>query len=309
MTSSIEPVMERVDWRDRLANVIEQDPLIVSRPSRPAVSMFRTAPRAVYLGVGLCTRSQLSAALPIDLLGMVLPAEAVRRAVGASQLLVLVADAHAMTNHLPPEGVERRARVTVSVLARIARRLRLSRLVVVRASALERQAEFQSILRSVRRSAGDRYHPYVLQQVTDVAYFTRSLGPVVKVGWTLGLGRSSPGTDETSFDRLVAPLSGTRAAYVYCWPGRTLDPARGRAPPYVVIDPDRRVLLHGREDVSGKLARAEREDGRSTRRALRNHLRRLAAGYARVIGPLPGGSVEQRVQSMLSRIFRPWSVC
>lgn len=309
MTFSIESNSPLLDdsWRGRLASVIEQDPLIRSTPSRPAVKALTDAPRTIYMGVGLCTRTEVTRGLPFDLLGMVLPAEAIRRAVGASQLVVLVADAHAMTNHLPPERVEQRARLTVRALARIARRLSLSRLVVVRASKLAARDDFQRILRAVRRAGEGQYHPYVLQQVADVAYFSRSSGSVVKVGWALG--QTARGlNDETRFDRLVAPLSGARAAYVYCWPGRTLDDARGRAPPYIVSDPEKRVLLQTDENVFEKLRRAEGEASRPTVKAVRAQLRRVAASYARLIAPVRGASVEARAQAILETLYRPRNV-
>ena len=311
MTSSIEVVSRRGDrWRQRLAQVIEQDPLILSKPSRAAVRRFDDAPRIVYLGVGLCTRDSLSQGLPVDLLGMILPAEAIRRAVAASQIVVLVADTHATTNNLPLGQVERRARRTVGAVARIARRLGLTRLVVLRASALDRETEFVRTLSTVTGAAqctgGRDYHPYVLRQVADVAYFAERFGPVVKVGWAMS-SKPLPSTtlDEAAFDRLVEPLTGARAAYIYCSPGRALDDGRRRVPPYIVHDPARRVLLRHDEDVAGKLARAAACVSPGTLRAVRNHLRRLTASYVRVLEPVRGASVEDRVQAILGRIFQP----
>ncbi len=294
------------EWRRRLARVVEQEPLILTRPSRPAVASLREAPRMVYLGVGLCSRHHLSVGLPIDILGLILPAEAIRRAVGASQLLVLVADAHAMTNHLPALEIERRARLTVQVLARIARRLGLSRMVVVRASMLGRGGDYDRVLRPVVETSQGRHHPYVLRQVADVAYLTKRFGTLVKVGWSLGPERARHRhTDEVSFDRWVTPLSGVEAAYVYCWPGRALDDDRGRAPPYIVRDPGRRILLHGSEDVARKLERAADHASLPTVRAVRNHLRRLATSYARTVTPIQAPTVELRMQRILDHVFRP----
>ncbi len=307
MTFSTEWVgIDRQGWRERLAKVIEQDPLIVSKASRRAVDQLPQAPRAVYLGVGLCTRTEVSRALSVDLLGMILPAEAIRRAVGARQLVVLVADAHAMTNHLPAEHVDFRARVTVRTLARLARRLGLTRMLVIRASALEEHDAFHRTRRAVSAAADGRYHPYVVQQVTDVAFLTQRFGSLLKVGWTLGVNPDrTDGADERMFDSLVSPLSGTRAAFVYCWPGRRMDDRGGRAPPYIVLEPERRILLTHDEHVPTKVKWARRSVSRVTIRALRNHLRRLAAGYTRVIGPVRGASVEARVQTILESIFRP----
>ena len=291
-------------WRDRLAHVIEQDPLIVSKPSRGAVAALDESPQTIFMGVGLCTRVALSQALPIDVLGMLLPAEALRRAVAARQILVLVADAHAMTNHLSADAVERRARLTVQTVARVARRLGLERLVVVRASWLARQDGFQQTLSGIRNVAEGDYHPYVLQQVADVAYVRRTFGSMLKVGWTFG-ARGQHGNDETTFDRIVEPLTAVTVAYVYGWPGRALDDRQSRAAPYVALEPSRRLIFHGREDVGRKLACAQRTSSAGTIRAVRNHLRRLTAGYARVIAPLQGASVEERVQMILERVYRP----
>ena len=306
MTFSCDGVaqIDGIDWRDRFRRVVQQESLILTAPSLPAVRELVEPPQLVYLGVGLCTRHHLSEGLPVDVLGLILPAEAIRRALGAAQLLVLVADAHASTNHLPPDQIERRARRTVQALARVARRFALSRMVVVRASTFDSLDEFSGLLRAIETASDGRHHSYVLRQVADVAYLSRRCGPLVKVGWMLGRALMRRGaTDELMFDRLVAPLSDASAAYVYCRPGRALDDERGRAPPYIVRDVTRRVLLDHREDVARKLEAAAASP--LAVRAVKNHLRRITATYARTVAPLSAPTVEARTQNMLDRLFRP----
>src|SRR5690606_33326906 len=95
-TARIEPT-----WRQELRRVVLQEPLIWSRPSLEALrDPVPTRPRGILVGIGLCAREQLGRAVPIDLLGMLLPAEIVRRAVGEAPMLVLVADRHARENGL-----------------------------------------------------------------------------------------------------------------------------------------------------------------------------------------------------------------
>lgn len=288
----------------RIDQAILQEPLVASRASRPAVRVIKymPAPHAVFVGIGLCTPRELSKAMPLDVLAMLLPAERIRQALGASSLVLFVADTHARVNGFDPEAIRFRANVTVRTLLRIRERLGFSAWTVVRASRVAETDAYKAVLAEVReRSRPDAGRPYMVRQVADVVHFHRQLGGVVKVGWILRPQRAVAGAgDEMAFDKLVAPWSGETVPFVYTRPGRTLDDRAKKAPPYVEVDPHRRVLLHPDEDVGRKLAQAR--VSKSTLNGVRKHLRALTHTYSRTVEPVRG-TLEARCQYVLKRLY------
>lgn len=295
------------EWAGPLARLVEQEALVLSRPSRHGLTALGPAPpcpEVVCMGIGICTPSALSHGLPVDVLGMLLPAEMARRAVGASRLLVLVADEHAKTNRFSPADVEARARITVRTLARIRRRFGLDHMHVVRAGSFHRRRAFKALHAEIRQRAPSSAPEYVTRQVADLAYLTDQAGPALKVGWTIDGTTRAGARDEPAFDRLLEPWSGRKAAFIYCRAGRALDDTRRKVIPYVAAEPNKRVQLHPDEDVQMKLERAGARVQPEALKEMRNHLRRIVNSYGRVVEPVRG-SLEARVQRIIGQLYRP----
>lgn len=292
-------------WRRRLEQSVLQHPLLQSRPSLEGVrALGGRPPRALMIGVGLCNESRLSAGLPVDVLGLVLPAESLRRAIGAQSIVVLVADVHARLNRLPAADVERRAKEAVLVLERVRRGLDMPHLEVLRARELDGEADYRALLAEVERRAPRAEHGYVTRQVADVEHLHRTLGGILKVGWSLTGSSGAPrGHDERFFDARHRALFGPRVGFVYCKPGRTLDDERKKAPPYVTLDARRRVCLRPDEDVRKKLAAATRSSSKATVNGVRNHLRAVTRAACALSEETVRGPVDARVQALISRVF------
>lgn len=290
-------------WKDRLEQVVLQEPLLQSQPSLAALAeaRARTSPGAVMFGVGLCTPDALTAAMPFDLLGLLLPAEQIRRALGAATVVALVADTHARSTGFEPGATESRARVAVTALLRLRARLGLDTLCVVRASELHATTRYREWLRTVQARAGTHVSEYLVRQVADVACLDDRLGGIVKLGWMVGRDRSESIGDEAAFDRWVEPWSRRRPVFAYTRAGRTLDPTRLKAPPYIESDPAYRITLGPDELVERKLASATSSEAAN---GVKNHLRAITNTYARAIEPLRG-PVVTRAQRILDRIYRP----
>lgn len=290
-------------WKQRLERCIVQEPLIDTGTSLEALHRMalRPAPRAVVVGIGLCTRTQLGTGLPLDLLGMLLPAERIRRVVGASSLVVLVADEHALDNGLDFYRVRERAHSTVATLIQIQQALALPHMRVVRASSFHHTEGYRAILDDVARRAPDLEHRYVAKQVADTEYLHRACRSILKVGWVIGRGRTARRCDEVVFDERVRECFGDRIGYVYCKAGRTLDDRKRKAIPYVVLDPAARICLRPDENVFRKLKRAQSNTSPDTINGYRNHLRALAYSFSKHVQPL-AGPLEHRVQAIISRI-------
>jgi hypothetical protein len=296
--------LPRPAWLSDFEQVILQEPLIASRPSRTGfdrIRRTRVRPRTVFVGIGLCTPTALSRTLPIDVLGQLLPAEAIRRALGADRLRVLVADDHVDFDHFSPEAVRRRADTVVRSLIRIRARLGLDALEVARGSAVARDTDYQRVLREVEAEAGPHANRYAVRQTADVAYCEEQFGPIVKVGWVMSAHRHvGTNRDEAAFDRCVHAWSDARPAFVYVKAGRALDDQRKKAPPYIEVHPARRIRLHPQEQVHDKLATARVH--RATLNGVKNQLRALTNTYARLVEPLRGTPAD-RAQLILRRLY------
>lgn len=289
-------------WKRDMLQCAMQSPLLKSRPSLSGIAALRERPRAVTLGIGLSSMQTLTAGLPFDVLGMLLAAEQLRRAAGADRVVALIADRHALTNGFSGSQVEALACAVQEQLSKVRDALALP-LEIMRADALHRTRDHQQILRDVQRLAGAE-HPYVKLEVADTEALRRRNRSILKLGWSLDArhGGSSGALDERYFDARFRDWIGTDVGFAYVRPGRTLDPSRPVAAPYLVLDASRRVLLSPSELNGHKLERYLADAPRHARGAILGHLRRITFVYNRAIAPLEG-PVPQRVRSVLDHIF------
>ncbi|MDQ3265362.1 MAG: hypothetical protein M3Y59_17180 [Myxococcota bacterium] len=291
-------------WTEEVNRCVRQEPLLDTRTSLAGMSQgaWAVRPRTIFMGVGLCARGELSRAVPLDLLGMLLPAEVLRRKLRCQDLVVLIADTHALANGFPPHQVEERALALEQVLHNIRTACHLPGLRILRASRLHQASGYQRMLLQVRSRAEHGLHEYLLQQYADVLYLHQQQGPVLKVGWSLPSSDPLRQRDEVILDQQMAAITGARLSYVYCKPARTLADASPRMPPYVVKRPESRLCLDRPDDPASKLSYALRRAHPSTVAGFRKHLKRLVYTYGKVVEPLPRGTLTHRVAAMMARI-------
>lgn len=292
-----------------LQRVVTQQSLIDTRASLAGLAHLRQrvhepAPSTVFMGVGLTSASELSSALPIDVLGMLFSAEHVREAVQADEITLLLADTHAVENGHDPMAVAERCATYERTLRRVLTRLRWPHVSMVRARELHALDSYARLHAQVRRTAPRDEHPYVTREVADIEYFARASGGIVKVGWALECKGSACTRDERSFDERFQRWIGSHVGFVYCKAGRTLDDGRKKAAPYVARDPARRVCLTREERVHEKLHRAQAQVSVSTLRGVRRHLKAIARSYKQLVRPVRG-SVEDQVQQVLFDLLGP----
>lgn len=294
-----------MEWCRRLKVLSVQHPLIASHSSVAGLRAAKAAhrPRAVLVGIGLCGNVGLSAGVPLDVVGMLAPAEMIRRELGARELVVLVADEHARGVGFDSTEIDRLAQQWTRMLSLIRNALRLDSMRVVAASQLHRMDEYRSLLRDVKQRAPKSAGAYFLREVADIAFFEQSVGGLVKVGWTLDSGRRlAARRDEIAFDSCYRRWMGRPVPVVYCKPGRTLDDGRRKAPPYIAVDPVRRICLHPKEDPYSKLVRARQRAHPATVNGVERHLKAITRSVAELGVPLRGG-LDQRLKSLYRRIF------
>jgi hypothetical protein len=291
--------------RARLEHTITQQGLIERGPSLQALRSLESrghTPGAVFLGVGLASTTGLSRAMPFDVLGMLLVAEHVRRALRTRQIVLLLADAHAFSNALAPELVAERAQAYQRSLVDMLRALNWPHARVVRARDVHASDDYRRLHALVRRRAAGGEHPYVTQEIADIEYFDRICGGILKVGWVSH--RSSAGRDERYFDTRFRRWMGSHVGFVYTKAGRALDDRHRIEAPYVAIDPGRRICMNMEEDVAEKLARAKQRVSRETLRGVRNHLKAIARGYRQLAHPV-SGPLEVQLQTIVRQLLCP----
>lgn len=292
-------------WREDLRRVVLQDPLVETRLSLDGLEgpVQGEPPKAIFIGLGICSRQKLSQGLPLDLLGMLLPAQRAQRAMGARDMVVLVADSHALSNRFNPDDVARQAEQVVATLEQIKQRLGLDPLTVVRASTFNADPDYAQTHALVREQAPAQADNYVTREVADIVHLQRKYGDILKVGWTISASADvCRACDELAFDHSFRTWTGRPLWAIYCKAGHALDDAQPKVSPYVTVDDERRICLREDEDVAARLARGRALASPATVRAVRNHLRAITRAYSQQVKPLTG-PVEQRTQQVLSHLW------
>jgi hypothetical protein len=301
MHAHVERDNSSLDWRRAVLQCATQHPLLHTSASVSGLSALQVAPRAITMGIGLSAQHTLSRGLPLDVLGMLLPAEELRRAAGAERVVALIADRHALSNGFPRAYVQERAAHITLLLKRLRAALRLP-LDILAADDVHREATHQKLHAQIRERAGEQ-HPYLTLEAADTGYLHQRYGSIIKIGWALDRSLV-PGEvyDERVFDERFREWVGGPVGFAYARAGRTLDPRRPHAAPYVALDPARRLLLDPHEDIEAKLSAFSESVAPPMRNAVARHLRRITGAYSRVVTPLRG-PLEVRLRTLLQHVF------
>ncbi len=289
------------DWKKAIKHTIQQNSLIDTKSSLRALERTSLSyrPMAVFMGIGLCSGTNLTRGLPLDAVGYLLAAEAIRRSIKAKKLIVLIADTHAISCGLPETAVNDSARDVISVLNRIRDLGRFTEMKFMKASELHSRYHYRSILETVcsRTSAFD--HPYFTKEAADIEFIRRQHNTLLKIGWSMGGTKSV--RDERAFDRCYEKWVGNRVAFVYTKPGRTLDDTHPRAVPYIETDLNRRICIRKGERADEKLRPGLTNASQQNTRAVRTHTKAVCRLYSEMVETLHG-DVETRAERIISSL-------
>jgi hypothetical protein len=236
----------------------------------------------VYAGIGLAG-AQLSEGLPIDVLALIATVEHLRRSSSSRQAMLLIADSNARAAGFFHEHVDRLADRYVCQIRRACHYLNFD--IEVRESSslpLDRQ--------TTRRVAasGTALPAYVRLQLEQMLLL-HARGYHIKVGWQM----TGATRDESHFDAMFRRRFGGAASSshegngvlgIYSGPGRSFDPARPRACPYVASPGQTRILLGQARNVRAHL---ETEFWRKPQmaRGYRRHLLKIARSLRSLAPP------------------------
>lgn len=254
----------------RLASLVNRQELFARRQYEPVIAhdVLENA-TSTWFGVGVAA-DRASCGLPVDVLILVFAQEMVRRELGYLKSTILIADSNACDAGVPRLDVHRAASLAQVPLEVLIERFGFP-VEVRRASTLAPASEVER-----RQQALEIKNGYVAQQLVQTEIM-RERGAGVKVGWAL----SACTYDETYFDRLYANRFGHQVTFAYTIGGRTLNPHRPRACPYLCREPRERLLLGGRENAVHKLYA---DTSITAARGYRRLLGKLARAYRHLTG-------------------------
>ncbi|MEM8610055.1 MAG: hypothetical protein AAGF92_23385 [Myxococcota bacterium] len=259
---------------ERLASLVNRQELFARRQYEPVIAHEALdSASSTWFGVGVAADSA-SCGLPVDVLILVFAQEMVRRELGHASSTILIADSNACDAGVPRLDVHRAASLAQAPLEALIEQFGFPA-TVRRASGLAPAREIAK-----RQAELEIDNGYVAQQLvqTDIM---RDRGAGVKVGWAL----SAATYDETYFDRLYTSRFGKQVTFAYTIGGRTLNPQRPRACPYLCRAPEERLLLGRSENAVRKLY----EDTNTTAaKGYRRLLGKLARAYQHLTGNDPG---------------------
>ena len=259
---------------ERIASLTNRQELFARRQYDPVISdaSLQSATSA-WFGVGVAA-DDASCGLPVDVLILMFAQEMVRRELGLQKSSILIADSNACNAGVPRLDVHRAASLAQAPLEALVERFGFP-VDIRRSSSLAPASEVER-----KQSALEIENGYVAQQLVQTEIM-RERGAAVKVGWAL----SACTYDETYFDRLYRNRFGEKVTFVYTIGGRTLNPQRPRACPYLCREPQDRLLLGTRENAVRKLY-ADRSS--PAMRGYRRLIAKLTRAYHHLTGEDPG---------------------
>jgi hypothetical protein len=259
---------------ERLASLANRQELFARRQYEPVISSRALqSTKSTWFGVGVAA-DDASRGLPVDVLILVFAQEMVRRELGLPTSSILIADSNACNAGVPRLDVHRAASLAQAPLEALIHRFGFP-VDVRRSSSLAPAAEVES-----RQAALEIDNGYVAQQLVQTEIM-RERGAAVKVGWAL----SACTYDEKYFDRLYGDRFGDGVTFAYTIGGRTLNPQRPRACPYLCREPADRLLLGTRENAVRKLYS---DQSSPAMRGYRRLIAKLARAYRHLTGEDPG---------------------
>lgn len=259
---------------ERLASLANRQELFSRRQYEPVISPSALeSTTSTWFGVGVAA-TDASCGLPVDVLVLMFAQEMVRRELGLSKSTILVADSNACNAGVPRLDVHRAASLAQAPLEALIDRFGFP-VEVRRSSSLAPAKEVER-----KQAALEIDNGYVAQQLVQTEIM-RERGAGVKVGWAL----SACTYDETYFDRLYRNRFGERVTFVYTIGGRTLNPQRPRACPYLCREPKDRLLLGTRENAVRKLYS---DQSSPAMRGYRRLIAKLTRAYQHLTGQDPG---------------------
>jgi hypothetical protein len=209
-----------------------------------------------------------------------------------------VADTHAKTNvWAKAEEVDKKGKEVQASLTKVFKNLGLDSFEVILSSSFDQKSDYEKLLGEFEAS---NKHDYVKHEMADMEWYRREKNVVLKTGWIIQAKETRIGSDERLFDREYRKFKGEDSmSFIYVKAGKTLDPDRPKASPYIQIPGENRLLLKKNENVREKF-----EIARDRIPSTINHIGEIVQLYEELFGSLGDLTIEEKVEAILSVCFK-----
>ena len=286
--------------QEEIMTFLSNEPLIKAEITRAFLdwpSLLNSEGKTLFFGVGLCTAKQPAVAVPFDILSFFFVAERLKRFFALSEVIVFIADAHAQTNRfMTPEIISDSRRNILETFNRIIHNFSFPNFEILLASEITQLESFQSILSTLPSLENQ----YLRQELADVVWLTQNKNLSIKLGWTIDNSTQPTGHDERFFDTQLLSIQKIPVSFMFTRAGRTFDPNKPKASPYISVRDDHRLLIKPQEDVPQKFHEAETRWGVSSCNGVRGHFADIVRLFEKLFIKLPLMTLEQKIQFILN---------
>jgi hypothetical protein len=285
--------------KSNLQLMLTQEPLLMREISHAFIdwkSLLDARHPSLFFGVGLCTSREPAVAVPFDILTFFFLAEKLRRQLELDTVFILIADTHARTNTFMTEEIIRKLSTQMkSTFTKLIRNLQLRHFQIIVSSDIHQNQQFQTILKAVPSLPNE----YLRQEIADLMWFTMTQNVRLKLGWSINNDPIPEGHDERFFDTQIRDLHALPLSFLHSKAGRTFDPNRPKASPYISIGNEPRILLSPDERVKEKITAAERSDAIEAVRGVKTHLGFIVRLFESLFVRIPKESLDEKVQFII----------
>jgi hypothetical protein len=258
----------------------------------------------IYFGIGLSRKKKsmkhmidnifpyvkddvLSYEMPFDVLGMILPAEFMKRKVGG-RAIILIADEHAKVNDSYEHEINGLAKMNEELFNRIINRFGFSNWEIYMASDIAGTDKYQKIHKDLSHIK----NPYVRLEITDIEYLKQVENVQSKEGW---MSLTGDRNGETKFDKIHQELYELDPInYTYVHPG--FNQHGIECTPYI-NSPDRLNLSKDFiDEIRGFVKRSNKKN-------TKDFYRKIVNEYENLAGPLKKGNLATKIEDLYSIIF------
>src|SRR3990167_4210767 len=159
----------------RMPNVVEKqqlaltnNPLLVTTPTNEELLFWKDGKTSsLFTGIGFVTASQVSIGLPLDILGVILTAELIRRTLNINQVILWLADEHALlTQPQCADQIKFQVSAAGRKLTLDVKNLKLTRFVIIQASEIHQKNGFKNIVSNLENII----NPYLKLEIADTIW-------------------------------------------------------------------------------------------------------------------------------------------
>jgi len=283
-----------------LSQLMMQEPLLLEDRSGAFINMnaLESAHNpSLFFGVGLCSSTQPAIAIPFDILSFFFMAEKLRRILNLDTIFILLADTHALSNSfMTREMVTIQTKHMQTTFTAIIRNLHLTHFKILSSSQFHEEATFQKIVFSIPHMENE----YVRQEIADMRWFFKCKNVRIKLGWAIDIRETSHGHDERFFDRHIASKTSIPLTFIHMKAGRTFDPKRPKASPYIAVKGESRLMLKDNENVIQKFQQAKETSSMDVINGVRSHAGLIIRLFEELFIRIPLPTLEEKIQFVIN---------